>query len=87
MDYHSYLKANVDSVHKLWVENLRGIRQVTDPTARSMYMEDLADLYERATLLDQEQGLHPQMKACLAHILDRPLKQHISLLKDTKNIL
>jgi hypothetical protein len=87
MNYDSYLKANVDSVHKLWVENLRDIRQVTDPVARSIYIDDLKDLYHRATLLDQEQGLHPQMKGCLAHILDRPLDQHLALIKNLRNVL
>ena len=87
MDHHSYLKTNVDTLHKQWVDNLRDIRGVTDPASRSIYTDDLKELYERAILLDQHQELHPQSKGALRHILDRPLEQHLALLKNTRNIL
>ena len=89
MNYYSYINANVGVIHKSWIDTLKDLRGVTNPTARALHIEHLKDLYTQATAFSKEQSLSPQHVGALAHILDRPLEHHLLALKNTqpKNLL
>ena len=89
MNLYSYINANVATIHKSWIETLKELREVRDPTARALHIDHLKDLYKQATAFSKEQGLSPQHQGALAHILDRSIEHHLLALKNTqpKNLL
>ena len=89
MNTQSYIQTNIQSIHSEWVATLRDIRQVSDPAARSMYLEHMEDLYDRALTFKDEVGLNTIEHGAIMHILGRPIKDHLTTIKavTSKNIL
>ncbi len=89
MNTQSYIKSNVDSIHKDWITTLKDIKAVTNPAALSIYTDHLKELYLRAEAINDVQSLHPTQRGALAHILDRPIDEHLLAIKATmkKNLL
>ena len=89
MNHNSYIRANINSIHKDWIETLRELKGLTDATARSINIEHLADLYERAKAIGEQPDLYAEQLGMLNHIIDRPLAEHLLAIKRSqpKNIL
>lgn len=78
---HSYYRNQALALHSRWVETLQGVKEVTEPSAKKLWIDDLRDLARMARELEATGQLHPQDAALLAHITDRPIQEHIALLK------
>ena len=78
---HSYFRNQALALHGRWVETLRGIKEVTEPSAKQLWIDDLREIAKMARELEATGQLHPQDAALLAHITDRPIQEHIALVK------
>jgi hypothetical protein len=78
---HSYYRNQALALHSRWVESLRSIKEVAEPSAKMLWIDDLCDLAKMARELEATGQLHPQDAALLAHITDRPIQEHIALVK------
>jgi hypothetical protein len=78
---HSYYRNQALVLHGRWVETLRGIKEVTEPSAKELWIDDLREIARMARELEATCQPHPQDAALLTHITDRPIQEHIALLK------
>jgi hypothetical protein len=79
----SYYQTQADALHDQWVNTLRDLRNVSEPSARQLYLEDLSSIYDQARNLAARDAAHIDgIRAVkLQHILQRPLEQHIAIAK------
>jgi hypothetical protein len=79
--YKQLYQAEVRSVYNNWVESLKLIKTVTDPTVKRMWEEDLRDIYHKAEKLMEGVSVHPPSETYLKLILSRPLEQWVTVVK------
>ena len=77
----TYYSSVVDSLHNNWVNTLKDLRAVSEPSARELYLEDLTSIYSQARSFAAQNADHIDgIRAVkLEHILQRPLEQHIAI--------
>lgn len=78
---HSFYRNQALALHSRWVESLRSIKEVTEPSAKKLWIDDLREIARMARELDATGQLHPQDAALLTHITERPIQEHIALAK------
>ena len=85
----SYLPNECQALQAQWVSSLKELKAVTHPESRSMLIENLRDLYSRATVLLDRYGeqLDTISSSLLHHITSRSLDGHIAIAKNTDNLM
>jgi hypothetical protein len=78
---HSFYRNQVVALHSRWIEALRSIKEVSEPSVKALWIEDLIEISKQAMELRVSGELHPHDSALLAHITDRSIHEHIALLK------
>jgi hypothetical protein len=79
--YKQLYQAEVRSVYNNWTETLKLIKEVTDPKAKQMWVDDLQDIYNKAQKLMEGVSVHPSSASYLKLILSRPLEQWVTVVK------
>jgi hypothetical protein len=70
---HSFYRNQALALHSRWVETLRGIKEVTEPKAKMLWIDDLREISKMARELEATGQLHPQDAALLSRITDRSI--------------
>lgn len=85
----SFLRNECQALHAQWFSSLKELKAVTHPDSRKMLIENLRDLYSRATgLLDRHgEQLDTISSSLLHHITSRSLDGHIAIAKNTENLI
>jgi hypothetical protein len=73
------LQAESKSLYKNWCDTLLLLRQVSEPSARKMYEQDLAELHSRAYELRATNALNGMNLSMLNIILSRTAQQWVIL--------
>jgi len=73
----------------MWFSSLKELKAVTHPDSRKMLIENLCDLYNRATVLLERHGeqLDTISSSLLHHITSRSLDGHIAIAKNNQNLI
>ena len=84
----SFLRNECQALHVQWFSSLKELKAVTHPESRKMLIENLRDLYNRATtlLVMHEEQLDTISSSLLHHIMSRLLDAHITLTRNTDNL-
>jgi len=79
----SYYQTQADAIHNQWVSTLRDLRQVSEPSARQLYLDDISSIYQQAKSFAASNAAYIDgIRAVkLQHILQRPLEQHLAIAK------
>ena len=79
----SFYKSMADTLHERWIDNLKTYPLASSKEARSIYEDDIRSIYVVALKLikDHRDHLNPIQVSQLHHILSRPLKDHLTTLK------
>ena len=85
----SYLRNECQALQAQWVSSLKELKAVTHPESRTMLIENLRDLYSRATVLLDRYGeqLDTISSSLLHHVTSRSLDGHIAIAKNTENLM
>ncbi len=85
----SYLRNECQALQAQWVSSLKELKAVTHPESRTMLIENLRDLYSRATKLLEKHGeqLDPISSSLLHHVTSRSLDGHIAIAKSNENLM
>ena len=85
----SYLRNECQALHVQWFSSLKELKAVTHPESRKMLIENLRDLYNRATSLLDRYGeqLDTISSSLLHHVTSRSLDGHIAIAKNTENLM
>ena len=85
----SYLRNECQALHAQWFSSLKELKAVTHPESRKMLIENLRDLYSRATGLLERHGeqLDTISSSLLHHITSRSLDGHVAIAKNTENLI
>lgn len=85
----NFLRNECQAIHDQWFSSLKDLKVVTHPESRKMLIENLRDLYSRATGLLERHGeqLDPISSSLLHHITSRSLDGHIAIAKNTENLV
>jgi hypothetical protein len=85
----SFLRNECQALHAQWFSSLKELKAVTHPESRTILIENLRDLYSRATTLVEKHGeqLDPISSSLLHHVTSRSLDGHIAIAKNTENLM
>ena len=85
----SFLRNESQALHAQWFSSLKELKVVTHPESRKMLIENLRDLYARATTLLDRHGeqLDAISSALLSHITARSFDGHVALAKSSADII
>ena len=85
----NFLRNECQALHVQWFSSLKELKAVTHPESRKMLIENLRDLYNRATSLLDRYGeqLDTISSSLLHHITSRSLDGHIAIAKNTDNLM
>jgi hypothetical protein len=72
---YDLLQAESKSLYSNWCDTLRLLRQVSEPAAKQMYLQDLAELHSRAHELRATNQLSGMNLSMMNIILSRPVEQ------------
>jgi hypothetical protein len=84
---YSYYRNQALTLHRQWIENLKQIKEIANPTARLLWIDDLRSLHRQVTELVNQDVLVPLDQALLAHISDRTIEEHLALVKASSSQL
>ena len=84
----NFLRNKCQALHVQWFSSLKELKAVTHPESRKMLIENLRDLYNRATSLLDRYGeqLDTISSSLLHHIMSRLLDAHITMTRNTDNL-
>lgn len=87
--HKSFLRNECQALHDQWFSSLKELKLVTHPESRKMLIDNLRDLYSRATTLLEKHGeqLDTISSSLLHHITSRSLDGHIAIAKNTENLM
>jgi hypothetical protein len=79
----SFFTSQAATLHSKWIQTQLDLKEVTEPSAKAMFIEELREIYKDSHSLLTQHGdkLPPIPKSQLGHIISRPLDQHIALIK------
>ena len=69
------------SVYRQWIEGLKIMKDVTDPVTKTVYLNDLMELYDRAKALLSAEDLSGVSMQQMRIIANQPLHSHVLLAK------
>jgi hypothetical protein len=82
--YQQLYQREVQSVYKNWTDTLRLLREITDPSVKVIWIEELQECYAKAQQLSKVGDSYHNY---LNIILSRPIQQWVILAKGNDNIL
>ena len=85
--YRQLYQREVQATYHNWTQTLQLIKEVTDPKAKQMWVDDLTDTYHKAQTLLQAVSAHPPSETYLGLILSRPLEQWITIVKHAGSVI
>lgn len=81
-DPRQMVNADATGVYKQFFDTLRLLKEVSDPSARRMWSDELRDLQLRAEKLLATGALHPNQHSQMTILLSRPAEQWGLLTKE-----
>ena len=86
MNYKSLARSRAIELHRDWVNTMLEAKQATSNSAREINIEHLVDLHKSALELNSEyfQYLTPVQAGQIKHIVQRPIDQHIAVVRSNK---
>jgi hypothetical protein len=79
---YDLLQAESKSLYSNWCDTLRLLRQVTEPSAKKMYLQDLTELHSRAYGLRATNQLSGMNLSMMNLVLSRTVEQWTVLNKN-----
>jgi hypothetical protein len=78
---YSFYHNQAVRLHTQWCENLKGLKTVTEPEAKQLWLDDLLYLARQAAQLTATGQLNAHDTELLRHITDRTIAEHVAILK------
>jgi len=79
----SFFLSQAAALHSKWIQTQLELKEVSEPSARTIFIDDMRSIHADAHTLLAQSGDHlpPIPKSQLEHIISRPINQHIALIK------
>jgi hypothetical protein len=80
---YSYYREAAFSLHNRWILTLKDLKEVVEPSARQLLIDDLIDIYKQAQMLHDLHVLGPLHQPLVGHIIDRGVDEHAALARNS----